>query len=61
MGKDLKVAAVASVTTFLIIIMESYIFGNQLPRLSQLIVISIGVGFTTYLAMNSWFKDAEDS
>lgn len=57
MSRELKVAAVVSIIAFLLVMAEAY-FGTQSldHRLFQKIAISVGCGFTAWLAMNSWFK-----
>jgi hypothetical protein len=58
MTREVKVALVTSIAAFALIMTESYLNGNELTlRLIQKTVISIGCGFTAWLAMHSWFKE----
>ncbi len=58
MSREIKVTTMVSIAAFLLIMVESYLNGNGLNhRIAQKIVISVGCGFTAWLAMNSWFKN----
>ena len=61
MRKDLKVSIISSIIAFTLIAAESYFNGELGSKLIQISVISIGCGFTAYLAMNSWFKESNGS
>ena len=56
-SRELKVATLTSVVVFLAVLTESHLNGDDLScGITQKIVISIGCGFTAWLAMSSWFK-----
>ena len=58
MSREITVAIMISIAAFCLVMVESYLNGNGLNhRLAQKIVISVGCGFTAWLAMNSWFKN----
>jgi hypothetical protein len=57
-GREIKVALVTAIAAFVLIMLESSMNGDVLSsRLSHKAVISVGCGFTAWLAMHSWFKE----